>query len=133
MFDSVLCFFCISLTPHYHFHPLHKHLDISHAITAESAPLHIGSKQPDSKREPFVSRRTSLTTNLRALSIGHQKYQNFEVKLSEAKVEQIIAIITTPRVSCSTKTVGKLMTRQFFIRFLPSILCIQRCFKNSFE
>ena len=31
----------ISLTPHYHFHPLHRHLDISRAITAESSPLHI--------------------------------------------------------------------------------------------
>ena len=29
----------ISLTPHYHFYPLHKHLDISWAITAESSPL----------------------------------------------------------------------------------------------
>ena len=33
----------ISLTPHYHFHPLHRHLDISWVITAESSPLHIGS------------------------------------------------------------------------------------------
>ena len=33
----------ISLTPHYHFHPLHRHLDISRAITAESSSLHIGS------------------------------------------------------------------------------------------
>ena len=31
----------ISLTPHYHFHPLHRHLDINRAITAESSPLHI--------------------------------------------------------------------------------------------
>ena len=31
----------ISLTPHYHFHLLHRHLDISRAITAESSPLHI--------------------------------------------------------------------------------------------
>ena len=31
----------ISLTPHYHFHPLHRHLDISRVITAESSPLHI--------------------------------------------------------------------------------------------
>ena len=31
-----------SLTPHYHFHPLHRHyLDISRTITAESSPLHI--------------------------------------------------------------------------------------------
>ena len=33
----------ISLTPHYHFHPLHRNLDISRAITAESSPLHIAS------------------------------------------------------------------------------------------
>ena len=33
----------ISLTPHYHFHPLHGHLDISWAITAESSLLHIAS------------------------------------------------------------------------------------------
>ena len=30
----------IFLTPLYHY-PLHKHLDISRAITAESSPLHI--------------------------------------------------------------------------------------------
>ena len=35
----------ISITPHYHFHPLHRHLDISRAITAESSPLHIGSSR----------------------------------------------------------------------------------------
>ena len=35
----------ISLTPHYHFHPLHRHLDISQAITAESSPLHIASSR----------------------------------------------------------------------------------------
>ena len=32
----------ISLTPHYHFHLLHRHLDISRAITAERSPLHRG-------------------------------------------------------------------------------------------
>ena len=35
----------ISLTPIYHVHLLHRHLDISWAITAESSPLHIGSSQ----------------------------------------------------------------------------------------
>ena len=29
----------ISLTPLYHFHPLHGHLDVSRAITADSSPL----------------------------------------------------------------------------------------------
>ena len=33
----------ISLNRHYHFHPLHRNLDISRAITAESSPLHTGS------------------------------------------------------------------------------------------
>ena len=33
----------ISLTTHYHFHPLHRHLDICLAITGERLPLHIGS------------------------------------------------------------------------------------------
>ena len=39
----------ISITPHYHFHPLHIHLDISWAITAESSPLHIGSSRSASR------------------------------------------------------------------------------------
>ena len=35
----------IYLTPLNHFHPLHRHLDISRVITAGSSPLHIsGSK-----------------------------------------------------------------------------------------
>ena len=33
------------LSPHHHLHPLHTHLDITRAITAESLPLHIGSSQ----------------------------------------------------------------------------------------
>ena len=35
----------IYLTPLYHFHPLHRHLDISRAIAAESSPLHIAGSQ----------------------------------------------------------------------------------------
>ena len=35
----------IYLTPLYHFHPLHRHLDISRTITAESSPLHIASSR----------------------------------------------------------------------------------------
>ena len=33
----------ISLTPHYQFHPLYRHLDISRAVTAENSLLHIAS------------------------------------------------------------------------------------------
>ena len=35
----------IYLTPLYHFHPLHGHLDISRAIAAESSPLHIAGSR----------------------------------------------------------------------------------------
>ena len=35
----------VSVIPHYHFHQLHIHLDISWVITAESSPLHIASSR----------------------------------------------------------------------------------------
>ena len=35
----------IPLTPHYHFHPLYRNLDISRTITAESSPLHVASSR----------------------------------------------------------------------------------------
>ena len=35
----------IYLTPLYHFHPLHRHLDISQAITADRSPLHIAGSR----------------------------------------------------------------------------------------
>ena len=42
---------------HYHFHPLHRHLDISRAITAESSPLHIASSQIRTGNLWFLSAR----------------------------------------------------------------------------
>ena len=45
----------ISLTPHYHFHLLHRHLDVSRTITAESSPLHIGSSQTRTGNLWFLS------------------------------------------------------------------------------
>ena len=56
----------ISITPHYHFHPLHRHLDISRAITAESSPLHIASSRTQTENFWFPS-ASRLTTKLRAL------------------------------------------------------------------
>ena len=35
----------ISLTPYYHFYPLHRHLDVSGAVTAGRSPLHIASRR----------------------------------------------------------------------------------------
>ena len=45
----------VSLTSHYHFYPLHRHLDISRVITAESSPLHIASSR---------ARTGNLSTNI---------------------------------------------------------------------
>ena len=52
-----------SLSPLYHFLPLHRHLEISRAITAESSPLHIASSRTRAQ-EPLFSERKSLTTKL---------------------------------------------------------------------
>ena len=48
----------ISLTPLYHFQPLHRHLDINWAITAERLPLNIASSRTrtDDLRFPSASR-----------------------------------------------------------------------------
>ena len=45
----------IYLTPLYHFHPLHRHLDISGAITADSLPLHIASSRTRTGNLWFLS------------------------------------------------------------------------------
>ena len=45
----------ISLTPHYHFHPLHRHLDISQVIAAEISPLRIGRSRTRTRNLWFLS------------------------------------------------------------------------------
>ena len=45
----------ISLTPHYNFHPLHRHLDISRETTTESSPLYIGSSRTRTGNLWFLS------------------------------------------------------------------------------
>ena len=58
----------IPLPPHYHFHPLHRPLDNSHAITAESSPLHLASSRTRTENLWF-SRASRLTTKLRKKKI----------------------------------------------------------------
>ena len=43
----------IYLTPLYHFYPLHRHLDISRAVTAESSPLHIAGSRTRTRNLRF--------------------------------------------------------------------------------
>ena len=56
----------ISLIPYYHFHLLHRHLDISREITTDSSPLRLGSSRTESNWEPLVFERKSLTSKPRA-------------------------------------------------------------------
>ena len=62
----------IYLTPLYHFHLPHRHLDINCAITAESSPLHIASSQTRTGNLLFLECK-SLTTKLRAFQTNHSK------------------------------------------------------------
>ena len=44
------------LVPHYQSHSLHRHLDSSWAITAESSPLFIGSSRTRNQSVPFFAK-----------------------------------------------------------------------------
>ena len=55
----------ISLTPHYHFHPLHRHLDVRRAITAESSPLHIDSSRTRTGNLCFPSASQSVRAQVK--------------------------------------------------------------------
>ena len=50
----------VSLTPLYHLHPLHRHLDISRGITVESSSLHTTRSQ-NRTRNLWLARNTSKT------------------------------------------------------------------------
>ena len=71
------------LTPHYHFHPLQRHLDISRAITAGSSSLHTYSSR-NLNRQPLVSKRKSLTTKLSALKKSF--ITNYKVFLTKLRI-----------------------------------------------
>ena len=55
-----------SLIPHYHFHPLYRHLGISWAITAESSPPHIVARV-----EPVAAKVEPGTFGFRAQVANH--------------------------------------------------------------
>ena len=91
----------ISLTPHYQFHPLHRHLDISRVVTAESSPLHIASSRTQNGREPLLSECKSLTTKLRALLL---LYTSFKVLLKYFTLLLCLNIIYLIKMKVLTKT-----------------------------
>ena len=72
----------ISLTPHYHFHPLHRHFDISRVITAESSPLHIGSSRT---RAPSTFRFRAQVDKNSAIFRQWESENEFEAKVALLK------------------------------------------------
>ena len=76
----------ISLTPLYHFHPLHRHLDISRVITAESSPLHIAGRQARTKNHWIPSTNClplSYTPLTNDGNFGIEYYQNVNNRVNE--------------------------------------------------
>ena len=72
----------ISLTPHYHIHPLRRHLDISWVITAESSPLHMVSSRTRTGNFGFraqVANHEGLQTLLKrdCIQVFSVKFGNF--------------------------------------------------------
>ena len=68
----------VSLTPHYHFHPLYRHLDISRAVTAESSPLHIGSSRTRTGNPWFPSASRALQKDVWCTMVhGTNTYKSF--------------------------------------------------------
>ena len=72
---SIFFFLFSMLTPHCHFHPLHRHLDISWAITAEGSPLHIAAtiKRSWELSETIFLSTFSISSQLQKI---HQQYQS---------------------------------------------------------
>ena len=64
----------ISLLPFFHFHLLHRHLDIIWSVTAESSPS-AHSQQSDSNQEPLISERQLLTNQLSTLQFTVFQYR----------------------------------------------------------
>ena len=73
----------ISLTPRYHFHLLHRHLDISRVIAAGTSPLHIASSRTWTGNRWFPA----LTTKLRSLLVAFS--QKTLLLVHEKKIWQI--------------------------------------------
>ena len=75
----------ISLTPHYHFHPLHRHLDNSRTITAESSPLRISSSRIRAGNLWFT-RRLGFSLFLK---INNCNWQNSSFSFSKVHVSPL--------------------------------------------
>ena len=71
----------ISLTPLYHFHLLHRHLDISWVITAESSPLHIARShtQTGNLWFPSASKEKDCSVSIHVRNIKVLPIQMFKV------------------------------------------------------
>ena len=94
----------ISLTPHYHFHPFHRHLDISQTFFnyyfAVPRPT-LGHSQGDSLTNPML-----IITFVQVRPEGHREPRNFKVRCSVAFVVNFLHIRHNQLTfTCSTSTI----------------------------
>ena len=79
----------IFLTPLYHFHPLHRHLDISRVVTAESSPLHIAISQARTRNLWFPSPFSIVTSwynkmTLKAIITWLPKVPQYNIQIGKS-------------------------------------------------
>ena len=84
----------ISLTPRYHFHLLHRHLDINWAITAESSPLHITSSQTRTGNLWFSKASRSFLFPMESLCICIHAYLLSNCGISTVKFVYLYSYIS---------------------------------------
>ena len=93
----------ICLTPLYHFHTLHRQLDISQVITAESSPLYIASIVAGPEMGTFA--RKSLTNRLRELQTDHSKITFVQSGCYVQQFGFVVFIFRSSHQRCSLKKI----------------------------
>ena len=102
----------ISLTPQYHFHPLHRHLHISWSITAEGVTQHIaGIEQLESNWKHLVSDRKSLN-----------RLKKFKWSLEGIQYDKLVSI---------TKMLQTFLRKAFTVYFISKKSIVNGCSHSS--
>ena len=83
-----------SVTPHYHFHLLHRHVDFSRMIAAESSPLHISSSRTPTKNLWFPS---AILGNMLIKKVRDLFIPCFQSKLNLSNVLKFLTSLAAGR------------------------------------
>ena len=99
------------MTPLYHFHLLHRHLDISLAITAESSPLHIAGSRARTGTCGFRAQVANHQAALFFLEIGHRLMEIFLM------LKRLVDNLTSPVVFLENVSAKEIVNSWFFVTF----------------